>query len=76
MSKKEGSFRKYEKLLKQKKPDKKPVTCKQCPYYQPEFRFRSCLYARCQFNKEATIFRERPLKKDPFHTKGGVETNE
>jgi hypothetical protein len=55
----------YEKLLK-KKVDREQVSCNVCPFFQPEFRFRICLYTKCAFRKEENVFRDYPLKKDPF----------
>ena len=61
-------FRRYEKLVKAnakaKDPAKKPPSCARCPYYQPDFKYRKCLYARCLYQKDTEIFRKRPLKKD------------
>ena len=45
MCKKDERFRQYEKLMKQKKPEEKPASCKKCLYHQPEFQFRSCFFA-------------------------------
>ena len=61
-------FRHYEKLVKSsamaKDPAKKPPSCAKCPYYQPDFKYRKCLYARCPYQRDTEIFRKRPLKKD------------
>jgi len=27
--------------------DRAPDSCKLCPYYRPDFKFRTCLYAHC-----------------------------
>lgn len=43
MSKAEERFRHYEKLMK-KAGDQAPASCRKCPYFQPEFKYRSCLY--------------------------------
>ena len=32
--------------------------------YQPDFKYRKCLYARCPYQRDTEIFRRRPLKKD------------
>ena len=39
-------------------------SCAKCQYYQPDFKYRKCLYARCPYQRDAEIFRKRPLKKD------------
>ena len=45
--------------------NRKPPKCSRCPYFQPNFRYRSCLKARCPFGKgEDSIFRKHPLKKE------------
>ncbi len=60
-------FRHYEALIRKSKQDgteKKPVSCAKCVYYQPDFKYRKCLYARCPYQKVADVFRKQPLKKD------------
>ena len=61
-------FRRYEKLMKEsqkrKDPANKPPSCAKCLYYQPDFKYRKCLYARCPYGRDAEIFRKRPLKRD------------
>lgn len=61
-------FRRYEKLMKEsqkrKDPAYKPPSCAKCAYYQPDFKYRKCLYARCPYGRDAEIFRKRPLKRD------------
>ena len=32
--------------------------------YQPDFKYRKCLYARYPYQRDTEIFRKRPLKKD------------
>lgn len=45
--------------------NKQPPKCSKCPYYQPQFRYRSCLNVTCPFGKgEKAIFRKRPLKAE------------
>ena len=49
-----------------------PPPCRLCPYYQPEFRYRHCLYADCPYGKARnTAFRKWPLKKDKILAGGG-----
>lgn len=31
--------------------DRAPDSCKLCPYYRPDFKFRTCLYAHCPYKK-------------------------
>ena len=75
MSEKElQRFRRYEKLVKKARKEQKakaggqapdaPPSCARCPYYQPDFKYRKCLYARCPYKRDTEIFRKRPLKKD------------
>lgn len=42
----------------------KPLSCAKCQYYQPDFKYRKCLYSRCPYQRDTDIFRKRPLKKD------------
>ena len=76
MSKQEELLNRYEKLIRKAKQsvskdeaDKAPGSCRRCPYYRPEFRYRFCLYARCPFKKADTVFRKKPKAKDPFSEK-------
>ena len=68
MSEKEMQrFRHYEALMKKSRKaagGEKPPSCAKCQYYQPDFKFRKCLYARCPYGRDAEVFRKRPLKKD------------
>lgn len=65
MRKAEERLRHYEKMAKEG-PDtgKIPVTCRKCPFYQPDFMYRSCLYSRCPYDKTRTTLCSVPLKKD------------
>ena len=33
---------------------------------KPEFKYRSCLYARCPYDHGRSTLRDKPLKKDKF----------
>lgn len=60
-------FRHYEALMKKSRKAagrEKPPSCAKCQYYQPDFKFRKCLHARCPYGRAAEVFRKRPLKKD------------
>ena len=60
-------FRRYEKLIKKaydNNNQKMPLNCPKCAFYQPDFKFRKCLFTRCPYKKDVEIFRHRPLKKD------------
>ena len=41
-----------------------PDSCKLCPYYRPDFKFRTCLYAHCPYKKQVNVFRSTPEKWD------------
>ena len=42
------------------------------PNFQPEFRYRKCLYATCPYGKDRnTAFRRRPLKSEKIVAGGG-----
>ena len=32
--------------------DRASDSCKLCPYYRPDFKFRTCLYAHCPYKKQ------------------------
>ena len=52
--------------------NKEPLKCRLCPYYQPEFRYRKCLYSSCPYGKDRnTAFRRRPLKSEKIVPGGG-----
>ena len=52
--------------------NKEPPKCRICPYYQPEFRYRKCLYAACPYGKDRnTAFRKRPLRSEKIVAGGG-----
>lgn len=43
--------------------NKVPPKCRCCPYFQPELRYRKCLYAACHYGKDRnTAFRGRNMK--------------
>ena len=44
--------------------DRAPDSCKLCPYYRPDFKFRTCLYAPCPYQKQVKVFRSTPEKWD------------
>ena len=44
--------------------DRAPDSCKLCPYYRPDFKFRTCLYAHCPYKKQVHVFRSTPEKWD------------
>ncbi len=60
----------YQKLVKtmiEIDRNKSGPRCKNCFYYQPKFRYRTCLYATCPHGKgNAAVFRKKPLKKEYF----------
>ena len=68
MSEKEMQrVRHYEALMKKSRKTaggEKPPSCAKCQYYQPDFKFRKCLHARCPYGRDTEVFRKRPLKKD------------
>ncbi|MCD8121962.1 MAG: hypothetical protein LUE65_06920, partial [Clostridiales bacterium] len=53
-----GKFRHYDRMVKmaektekggktEEKSSSVPLSCKQCAYYQPGFKYRKCLFAEC-----------------------------
>jgi len=75
MLKENARLNSYRKLLEsQPKVDrnKEPPKCRLCPYYQPEFRYRKCLYAVCPYGKDRKApFRKRPMKAEKIVAGGG-----
>ena len=64
-------LRHFEKLMKripgfEKGRQKVPKSCRECEYYQPRFRFRTCTYVTCRYGLDREIFRKHPLKKEHF----------
>lgn len=71
MDKREELMRHYEKLMKEVPAApgascKAPASCRRCPYFRPEFKYRSCLYARCPYGADRDVFRKKPHKRDMF----------
>ena len=80
MSEKEMQrFRHYEALMKKSRKaagGEKPPSCAKCQYYQPDFRYRSCLFSSCPYGKDRnTSFRKKPLRKEKIIGKevGGMD---
>lgn len=44
-----------------------PRSCKECEFYQPKWKYRSCYYVRCPYAVKGCTLREAPLVSDPFH---------
>ena len=60
-------YRHYESMIKKAQKTgigEKPPSCAKCQYYQPDFKYRKCLYARCPYQRDTEIFRKKPMKKD------------
>lgn len=43
-----------------------PRQCRECEYYQPRWKYRSCYYARCPYHISGSTIREKPLRDNPF----------
>lgn len=41
-----------------------PASCRRCPYYRPDFKYRTCLFADCRYPVDRQTFRSRPLARD------------
>ncbi|MCD7820543.1 MAG: hypothetical protein LUH07_16080 [Lachnospiraceae bacterium] len=72
-----GEFRHYDRMVKQAEKKEKagkteakggavPLSCKQCAYYQPGFKYRKCLFAECYYRKDINVFRRKPHVKDRY----------
>ena len=45
--------------------NKEPPRCRLCKYYQPDFRYRRCLFSACPYGKDRNnAFRKKPLRKE------------
>ena len=53
--------------------DRAPDSCKLCPYYRPDFKFRTCLYAHCPYKKQVNVFRSTPEKWDILYVTNVVK---
>lgn len=77
MSKQEELLRHYEKLMRKSRrmdgSETAPASCRRCPFYRPEFKYRSCLYARCSYGKDQQVFRKKPHNRDKFSGKEVVK---
>lgn len=65
-------FQSYDRTMR-KAPDSRiskrtiPRNCKECEFYQPKWKYRSCYYMRCPYAIKGCTLRESPLVSDPFH---------
>ena len=55
--------------------DRAPDSCKLCPYYRPDFKFRTCLYAHCPYKKQINVFRSIPEKWDILYARKKADKN-
>lgn len=68
----EKEFQFFEKAM-QKAPGYRiskrtiPRSCKECEFYQPKWKYRSCYYVRCPYAIKGCTLREAPLVSDPFY---------
>ena len=45
--------------------NQEPPRCRLCRYYQPDFRYRMCLFSACPYGKDRNnAFRKKPLRKE------------
>ena len=50
------------------KRERKPVKCEACEYHHPGFRYRTCLFVRCPYDKTMITIR-RPLYRPTMQGK-------
>lgn len=43
-----------------------PKTCKECMYYQPDWKYRQCTFLKCHYGKKKAVFRKKPLSNDRY----------
>ena len=69
------TFKKLKKLMETPPAvdrNRTPPPCRLCPCFQPEFRYRKCLYSSCPYGKKRnTAFRKRPLSSEKIALGGG-----
>ena len=53
----------------------KPKCCKDCEYYQPRWKYRTCLYAHCPYKKQVNVFRSTPEKWDILYARKKADKN-
>ena len=73
MDKSAERFRHFEKLTKKMESanlSRVPPSCRKCPYVQPDFKYRTCLYVRCPYQKHHITLRRRPLQQDKITQNG------
>ena len=65
------------KLLKapvKRDRNRTPPKCRLCIYYQPQFRYRTCLFSICPYGKSRnTAFRKKPLSEEKIIGRKGRE---
>ncbi len=71
MKDKDKEFQRYDKSMR-KSPGSRvskrsvPRSCKECEFYQPRWKYRSCYYAECRYHISGSTIREKPLQDNPF----------
>ncbi|MCD8362185.1 MAG: hypothetical protein LUC98_04355 [Lachnospiraceae bacterium] len=66
-----GEFRHFDRMMRKAEKDggkngSRPVSCQQCIFFQPNFKYRKCFFAECYYKKDVDVFRRKPLSKDRF----------
>ena len=52
----------YDRMMRQRPGavrDTAPANCRECPYYQPDWEHRCCLYTKCKYGKNIDVFKHR-----------------
>lgn len=62
------TLRHYDRMMRNKKRNCSgvPGSCRRCPYYQKDWKYRRCTFTTCLYGKDVKIFRNKPLKHDRF----------
>ena len=68
---KDKEFQRYDKSMRQapgSRVSKRavPRSCKECEFYQPRWKYRTCYYAECCYHISGSTIREKPLQDNPF----------
>ena len=67
-------YMKQRKAVPERKKLKTHPICRLCTYYQPQFRYRRCLFAACPYGKgPEAVFRNKPLGRKYIVAKGGSD---
>ena len=59
-------FKYYEKLMRNKPDgsrDCAAASCRECPYFHPDWEYRFCYFSKCKYGKDINVFKVNHKKK-------------